>query len=503
MTDKTITVHGARPQGMKAIHVPIDVTVSDGIGIHVIGLNDSDCKECLLRVMTALQSCGYRMRGKKIVITLNPVDMPKAGSLYDLPIALGLLAATGQEDLPELGRLIIMGELMLDGKVRGGFGAVQAAELARDEGFKGTILPTSSTPPLSVLGDISGAYGVLTLEEAIKIARGDNDAGSFLISGPNWHTGYNAIRELPAFDAFSGIAGHEREKRALEIAAAGNHNILLVTNGGMLDPEKLLETALHGILPRLDDNEFHEAEKVWSMEGSHIERDEIPWQQLYEFDTLGEIAGTYRDGCLVPGKLQLAHGGLLSIPDASLLPRCVYETLRGALEDGKMTMTRLREQAEYPAKFLLAAEVLKDRCKQLNMMLYDNIDIQIEVDSPIRSGCKAKRRESGSSVAARVAKARAVQAERYAGTGFRTNGELKPRDAETWCKMDAECGDTLVSLLTGMNLNARSYSKILKVARTIADLAGHEAIRKEDLAEAAGYRFLDRLAGGSNRQKRP
>ncbi|MBR0110477.1 MAG: YifB family Mg chelatase-like AAA ATPase [Bacteroidales bacterium] len=505
-------VYGAKCIGIDAIGVTVEVDISLGIGVHLCGLADVAVKESLLRTVTALQSQGYRIPGKKIVINLAPADTHKNGSGYDLPIAIGIIAASEQESLPNLGRYLLMGELGLDATVRSVPGGLPTAELARQEGFEGCILPYDSAMEAAQLEGIR-VYGVRTMKDAILALSGSPEAESLLVSGT-----VPIEEETPAPEMdFADIIGQENAKRGVEIAAAGGHCLILIGSPG--SGKSSLAKAMAGILPPLTMEESLVTSKIYSVAGRGNLRCGFmrsrPFRAPHYSASLPAIIGGGGGDGVFPGEVSLAHSGVLFIDEIAHMPKSTVEALRGPLEDRKVTISRLKTKVEYPASFTLVAASNPcpcgyygegDRCtctptqrltyiSRLSGPIMDRIDLQVTVRS-ISPTAIAERsshpRESSAEVAARVLKAREIQRQRFAEEGINCNAEMNNRQIERYCKLSPECQETMQQLVVKMQFSMRAYYRIIKVARTIADLEGARDISVRNLLEAAGYRFLDR-----------
>ena len=520
-----IRVYGAKCVGIQAVKVTVEVSIDRGIGIHLVGLADVAVKESLLRTTTAMQALGYHIPGKRMVINLAPADMHKNGSGYDLPIAIGIIASSGQCDLPLAGKYLMMGELGLDGSVRDIPGGLPFAELAGEEGFDGIILPIESAMEASELDNLQ-VFGVRSLEDVVRILSGDLCDDLLVRNSPEYaklsDSSGMRIRNGDIPD-FSEILGQEGAKRGLEIAAAGGHNVCMIGPPG--SGKSSLAKALVGILPPMNMEESLITSKIFSIAGKGKLRCGLmstrPFRSPHYSASLAAIIGGGAGDGIVPGEISLAHNGVLFLDEAAQMPRSVSEALRGPVEDRKVTISRLKAKVEYPASFMLVMASnpcpcgywgVGDRCtctptqrlsylSRLSGPMMDRIDIQLVVPSlsadelsRLRTGaCKP---EPSSVVAARVAAAREIQQRRFAGEdGVLSNAEMGNRQVERYCSMDAECNGLLVTLMEKMGLSMRAYFRIIKVARTIADLEGSEDIRPAHISEAACYRFLDRTPG--------
>lgn len=511
-----VYVHGAKCMGIKAVPVTIEVDITLGIGIHLVGLADAAVKESLLRTVTALQAMGFHIPGKKIIINLAPADMHKQGSGYDLAIALGIIAASSQRFLPGLEKYIIMGELGLDGSVRAVSGTLPMVELAMEKGFLGCILPEESALEAS---DYAGTqvFGVRTLDDVLRILEERDLSDDLLI----WNTEAfrKALEEEPQqqrpYMDFADIIGQDGAKRGVEIACAGSHNVLLVGAPG--SGKSSIAKALAGILPPMSLEESAITSKIYSVAGRSagglglVRR--RPFRAPHISASKIAILGGGTGENIMPGEVSLASNGVLFLDEFVEAPKSTLEALRAPLEDHKVTISRLKAKIEYPASFMLVAAANPcpcgywgegDRCTctvgkrmaylgRLSGPIMDRIDIQlwvhpVDTQSLVRGG----KAEPSEAVAKRVAAAREIQMRRFQDCGIFTNAEMSSRELDRFCPLDENCKTLLEGIIDRLGLSARAYTRIIKIARTIADLEGVENIKPAHLSEAASYRFLDR-----------
>jgi len=522
-----IEAHSAKCIGIDAIPVTVEVSVDDGIGIHLVGLADEAVKESLLRTMTALQTNGFRIPGKKIVINLAPADMHKNGSGYDLPIAVAILAATGQCELPRMDGFLIMGELGLDGSIREVSGALPVCQLATQGNLSGCILPEASAMEAVALGTDVEIYAVKTLPDVLRILGGRESCDNLLIWNTDLYAQYYkaSANDRPASDEymdFSDIVGQRDAKRGLEVAAAGGHNAIMIGSPGC--GKSSLAKAMAGILPPMTKEESILTSKIYSVAGKGSQRyglmQQRPFRAPHYSASVAAMVGGGNGGNIMPGEVSLAQNGILFLDEFTQLPRTVAEALRGPLEDRCVTISRLRAKAKFPASFMLVAAANPcpcgyygegDRCtcsvgqrqnhlSRLSGPIMDRIDIQLWIRPVAPDKLLNKtQEESSSAVASRIVKAREIQRRRFAEDGIFTNAEMGNRLMEKHCPLSGECKELMHKSMTNMGLSARAYGRVLRMARTIADLDAIASGCDEDipispqhLLEAITYRFLDK-----------
>ena len=511
-------IHGAKCIGIDAVQVTVEIDIDRGIGIHLVGLADVAVKESLLRTTTALEALGFRIPGKRIVINLAPADLRKNGSGYDLPIAVGIIAASGQRDLPRAGQFILMGELGLDGSVRPIPGALPFAEMARQAGFEGIILPAESALEAVEFKEMQ-VFGVEGLGEVVRILEGQEDCQDLLI----WNTQryrrahrarMGARKEDVGVD-FADIIGQEGAKRGVEIAAAGGHNIIMVGAPGA--GKSSLAKAMAGILPPMTMAEALVTSKIYSVAGKGSPQDGLirrrPFRAPHYSASLAAIVGGGGGDSIQPGEVSLANNGVLFVDEVGQMPKSVIEALRGPIEDRRVSISRLKAKVEFPASFMLVAASNPcpcgyygegDRCtctptqrqnylSKLSGPILDRIDLHVWMHPvPADRIVRAQKAEPSEAVAARVLKARIAQKHRFATETIVTNAEMNNRQIGQYCPLNEACRTTLENLMAKTGFSMRAYFRIIKVARTIADLEGSTDIRPAHLLEAASYRFLDR-----------
>lgn len=507
-----VHIFGAKCIGIDAVKVTVEIDIDRGIGIHLVGLADVAVKESLLRTTTALSSLGFHIPGKKIVINLAPADLHKKGSGYDIPIALGIIAASGQEDLPLIGDYIIMGELGLDGSIRDIPGALPIAELARDSGFKGCILPRGSALEAAEFHD-TDIFGARNLMDVLRIISGKEDCSDLLIRNSGLGLEVQSKPIEKTID-FSEIIGQEGAKRGAEIAAAGAHNIIMIGAPG--SGKSSLAKAMTGILPPMTRQESILTSKIYSICGKGSLRYGLirtrPFRAPHYSASLPAIIGGGADN-IYPGEVSLAENGILFLDELGQMPKSIIEALRGPLEDRKVCISRMKSKIEFPASFMLVAASNPcpcgywgegDRCccsvsqrnnyiSRLSGPVLDRIDIQLWLHTIDASSIRSRGKgETSEAIAARVLRARDIQRERFRNDKIFTNAEMNNRLIERYCPLDNECNDLMEKLMSKSGFSMRAYFRIIKVARTIADLEGCPNIKPGHLLEAAGYRFLDK-----------
>ena len=485
----------------------VEVSISPGVGIFLVGLPDNAVRESLLRVTTAMQRNGFSIPGRKTVVNMAPADIKKEGSGYDAAIAVAMLTASGQMFFPEPDKYLVMGELALDGRLRKIRGALPVAVKAAEMGFRALVLPRESAVEASWAENIK-VYGVSDLQEMAVVLGEQGGASAFEV--PRRRYCPAAVR--PVFD-FSEVAGQYFAKRGLEIAASGGHNVLLYGPPG--SGKSMMSKCMASILPPMSLKEAIETSMVYSVAGMLDAETGLVTHRPFRapHHTASTVAVVGGGSRAVPGEISLAHNGILYLDEVAQFAPATLEVLRQPLEDGHITVSRARYKVDFPASFMLVASMNPCPCgyageddgrctctpamihryrSRLSGPLLDRIDLNINVKAvDSRSLSMAPSEESSMTVAERVAAVREVQARRFAGEGIFTNAQMLPSHLQRFCMVEGEAARLLQRLMDSYRLSARGYVRILKVARTIADMAGSDVIGTEHVSEAAQYRFPD------------
>lgn len=497
-------------QGIDATLITIEVNSTRGCMFYLVGLPDSAVKESHQRIISALQVNGYKMPTSNIVVNMAPADIRKEGSAYDLPLAIGLLGASESISSEKFSRYLLMGELSLDGTIQPIKGALSIAIKAREDGFEGLIVPQQNAREAAVVNKLK-VYGVSNIKEVIEFFNNERTLEPTLV---NTREEFYAQQSKYEYD-FADVKGQESVKRALEVAAAGGHNILMIGAPG--SGKSMMAKRLPSILPPLSLKESLETTKIHSVAGKLGKDASLISQRPFRspHHTISQVAMVGGGNYPQPGEISLAHNGILFLDELPEFNRAVLEVLRQPLEDRKISISRIKSSIDYPASFTLVASMNPCPCgyynhptkacvcspgqvqKYLNKIsgpLLDRIDIQCEiVPVPFEKISDTQPGESSASIRERVIRARKIQELRYADeSNIHCNAQMSSRLLNRYARPDAQGLALLKNAMERLNLSARAYDRILKVARTIADLEGSEEIRSYHLAEAISYRNLDR-----------
>ena len=504
-----VKTYGSAILGVNALTVTVEVSVGEGVGFFMVGLPDNAVKESAQRISSAFEESGFRIPGKRIIVNLAPADLKKEGTAYDLTIAIGVLGAIGAVKPDELERYVIMGELGLDGTLRPIKGVLPIAIEARKQQYKGIIVPAENAREAAIVNNLE-VYGATSLKEVADFLNGECTIEQTVMD-----TRAEFARSLNSYEYdFADVKGQACVKRCLEIAAAGGHNAIMIGPPG--SGKTMLAKRMPGILPPLTLSESLETTQIHSVAGLMRKEDALiavrPFRAPHH--TISDVALVGGGTNPKPGEISLAHNGVLFLDELPEFKRTVLEVLRQPMEERRVTISRAKLTIDYPAAFMLIAAMnpcpcgyygstekkcscrpdqIKKYINKISGPLLDRIDIHIEVN-PIKYEKlnNNERSESSEIIRKRVNTARQKQMERYKEYNIFSNSELTPGMMEDFCKLNSYSKNLLENAFQKLNLSARAYGKILKVARTIADLENSEDILENHIAEAIQYRTLDR-----------
>jgi len=509
-----VKTFGSAIYGVSALLVTVEVSVGKGVGFSIVGLPDNAVKESQQRIATAVTHCGFHIPGKKIVVNMAPADIKKEGAAYDLTIAIGILAASGEMRADDLDRYVIMGELSLDGTLRPVKGVLPIAIEARRHQYKGIIVPQENAREAAIVNNLE-VYGAANIRQVI-----DHLNGELLMTPTIVDTRAEFASHLNQYEYdFADVKGQESLKRALEIAAAGGHNVIMIGPPG--SGKTMLAKRIPSILPPLSLEEALETTEIHSVAGKMHYQDSLiavrPFRAPHH--TVSDVALVGGGANPQPGEISLAHNGVLFLDELPEFRRSVLEVLRQPMEERRVTVSRAKMTVDYPASFMLVAAMNPCPCgyynhptiqctcapgavkKYMNKIsgpLLDRIDIQIEVIPVPFSELSVKQPgESSAVIRQRVIAARKIQEERFKDCpGVHCNAQMGTKLFRQHCALDSKCQEMMRLAMDRLGLSARAYDRVLKVARTIADLDNSPNINSDHLAEALTYRSLDRDSWG-------